>query len=149
MILSLVEYSKLRLIIAIVETQSIFYFQIDFLYLQNVLNIANDFLKLEKLESCGTTGRVLSSQIEDVYEDFKEAFKMFSENSAYDPLDPDSDQFEKDLLVFDEFMDDLDNRLASIACSTFENCTSVDACFKVSDERAKQKKTQLFNLVCF
>ena len=34
-------------------------------------------------------------------------------------------------MQFDEHMEDLDNRLAAIACNAFEVCSSVDARFKV------------------
>ena len=60
-------------------------------WFQHLFEIACDFHKLEKLEACGTNGRVLSAQIESVFEDFVEAFKIFAENGTYDPLEPDSE----------------------------------------------------------
>ena len=41
-------------------------------------------------------------------------------------------EFDKDMDKFDAVMEDLDSRLASIACGAFENCSSVEARFKVS-----------------
>ncbi|XP_075250106.1 dynein beta chain, ciliary-like isoform X2 [Convolutriloba macropyga] len=100
---------------------------------KHLFEIACDFHKLEKLEACGTNGRVLSAQIESVFEDFVEAFKIFAENGTYDPLEPDSEEFDKDMDKFDAVMEDLDSRLASIACGAFENCSSVEARFKMID----------------
>ena len=46
-----------------------------------------EFMKLEKIEFGGIRGRVLSSQTVDIFNEFNEEYKVFTE-VTYDPLDP-------------------------------------------------------------
>nr|XP_036859332.1 dynein heavy chain 9, axonemal-like isoform X2 [Manis javanica] len=59
------------------------------LMVQDLLNTTLDFHKLGKLEFSGIRGKALSQQIQQMYEEFQEMYRVFSE-SSYDCLDPQS-----------------------------------------------------------
>lgn len=46
-----------------------------------------EFMKLEKIEFGGIKGKMLSSQVVQIFEEFNELYKVFTERS-YDSLDP-------------------------------------------------------------
>ena len=46
-----------------------------------------EFMKLEKIEFGGIKGKMLSSQVVQIFEEFNELYKLFTERS-YDSLDP-------------------------------------------------------------
>ena len=51
------------------------------------METAMEFMKLEKVELGGVKGKMLSQQVVQVFEEFNEQFKVFTERS-YDALDP-------------------------------------------------------------
>lgn len=55
---------------------------------QAVIDTFLEFSKLEKIELGGIKGRILSDLVMDIYKEFNEDYKVFSE-STFDPLDPD------------------------------------------------------------
>ena len=59
------------------------------LLLQELMNTALEFMKLEKIEFGGIKGKMLSAQVIHIFERFNETYKVFSEKS-YDSLDPNS-----------------------------------------------------------
>ncbi|XP_034234645.1 dynein beta chain, ciliary [Thrips palmi] len=89
-----------------------------------------EFLKLEKLELGGLKGRVLSTKITAVSQEFNEHFTMFASKS-YDVLDPEDSAFLQDYNVFQGRIWDLDRRLAAILCQAFDECYNLEAVFKL------------------
>ena len=53
------------------------------------METAQEFIKLEKIELGGIQGKQLSSQVFDIFNEFNEQYKVFSERS-YDCLDTSS-----------------------------------------------------------
>ncbi len=51
------------------------------------METALEFMKLEKIEFGGIKGKMLSSQVLQIFEEFNELYKVFTEKS-YDCLDP-------------------------------------------------------------
>ena len=58
--------------------------------MQELFDIAADFLKLEKVEYGGVKGKSFSTQTEEMFAEFNELYKIFSD-STYDPLDLEDD----------------------------------------------------------
>lgn len=54
--------------------------------LKDLLATALDLMKLEKIEFSGIRGKTLGQHVLDMYEEFQEAYKVFSERT-YDCLD--------------------------------------------------------------
>ena len=122
------------------------------------------------MEFGGIKGKVLSAQTVQIFEEFNELYKVFTEVS-YDCLDPQDDvsfirskchisrhlylcylcrsfvltfydvyginfslqQFPQDYDKFKESIADLDRRLASIVCQGFDDCSGLEAVFKLLD----------------
>lgn len=55
--------------------------------LQELFEVVIEFLKLEKIEFGGMKGKMLSAQTVQIFEEFNELYKVFTERS-YDALDP-------------------------------------------------------------
>lgn len=91
-----------------------------------------EFLKLEKIEFGGIKGKVLSAQTVQIFEEFNELYKVFSEFSG-DPLDPLETDFLPEYEKFKASIADLDRRLASIVCQGFDDCSGLEAGFKLID----------------
>lgn len=53
------------------------------------MDTALEFMKLEKVEFGGIKGKMLSAQVTQIFEQFQETYKVFSERN-YDSLDPNS-----------------------------------------------------------
>ena len=58
-----------------------------FVYFQELMETAMEFMKLEKIEFGGIKGKMLSAQVVQIFEEFNEVYKVFTERS-YDSLDP-------------------------------------------------------------
>ena len=54
--------------------------------MQELFDIAADFLKLEKVEYGGVKGTMLSEVTEGMFAEFNDLYKTFTD-SSYDPLD--------------------------------------------------------------
>ena len=54
---------------------------------QSLMDTATEFSKLEKIELGGVQGKSLSAQVEAIFADFQEQFKVFSEGT-FDCLNP-------------------------------------------------------------
>ncbi|KAF4519850.1 hypothetical protein B566_EDAN005192, partial [Ephemera danica] len=89
-----------------------------------------EFLKLEKVEIGGLKGRVLSAKITHVFRDFNEHFAVFA-CKTYDALDPEDEAFIEDYSAFQLKVTDLDRRLASILCQSFDDCHELEGIFKL------------------
>ena len=94
------------------------------------MEIALEFMKLEKIEFGGIKGKMLSSQVVQVFEEFQELYKLFTERT-YDSLDPQDPLFMEDYENFNAAIADLDRRLATIVCQGFDDCSGPEAVFKV------------------
>ncbi|XP_023561192.1 dynein heavy chain 9, axonemal [Octodon degus] len=99
---------------------------------EDLLKTALDFHKLEKLEFSGIRGNALTQQVHQMYEEFQEMYKVFSEYS-YDCLDPHSREFENDISRFNQKVEDLDRRLATIFIQAFDDTPDLEHAFKLLD----------------
>ncbi|KAM5274465.1 dynein axonemal heavy chain 9 isoform 2-T2 [Ctenodactylus gundi] len=97
-----------------------------------LLKTALDFNKLGKLEFSGIRGNALSQQVQRMYEEFQEMYRVFSEYS-YDYLDPHSMEFENDISDFNQKVEDLDQRLGTIFIQAFDDTPDLEHAFKLLD----------------
>nr|XP_058139450.1 dynein axonemal heavy chain 9 isoform X3 [Dasypus novemcinctus] len=97
---------------------------------EDLLKTTLDFHKLAKLEFSGIRGNALSQEVQQMYEEFQDMYKVFSE-SSYDCLDPQSMEFENDVSEFNQRIEDLDRRLGSIFIQAFDNTSSLEHAFKL------------------
>ncbi|XP_077869744.1 dynein beta chain, ciliary-like [Saccoglossus kowalevskii] len=100
--------------------------------LKELFETTMEFLKLEKTEMGGMKGRMLSAQVVQIFEEFQEYVKVFSERT-YDALDPNTKEFLDDYEIFQKQVYDLDRRLGAILCQGFDDCSAVEAVFKMLD----------------
>ncbi|XP_045488493.1 dynein beta chain, ciliary [Pieris rapae] len=91
-----------------------------------------EFQKLEKIEIGGMKGRVLGGQIRDISGEFESYFHSFASKS-YDVLDPDDERFNEDFKEFQDNIVDLDLKLSTVLVESFDNCTTLEAIFKLID----------------
>ncbi|XP_028172090.1 dynein beta chain, ciliary-like [Ostrinia furnacalis] len=91
-----------------------------------------EFQKLEKIEIGGMKGRVLSGQIREISAEFESYFHSFASKS-YDVLDPDDETFNEDFKEFQENIIDLDLKLSTVLVESFDNCSTLEAIFKLID----------------
>jgi dynein heavy chain len=90
-----------------------------------------EFLKLEKVEVGGLKGRLLSTKVAGVLNQFHEAFMVFG-CITYDPLDPEDQSFVNDYTLFMGKIADMDRKLAAIFCQAFDDCFNLETVYKVS-----------------
>ncbi len=98
--------------------------------IQWFFDTVKEFTKLERIEIGGLKGRPLSNRIVGIYREFTENFTLFATRS-YDVLDPEDHNFMIDYKIFQMKIDNLDRQLASILCQAFDECSDLDAVFKV------------------
>lgn len=98
---------------------------------QNFFATSLEFFKLEKVEIGGLKGRLLSTKIAGVFNEFHEAFTVFG-SITYDPLDLEDESFVRDYAVFMEKIGDMDHKLAAIFCQAIDDCFSLESIYKVS-----------------
>ncbi|XP_033732158.1 dynein beta chain, ciliary-like [Pecten maximus] len=99
---------------------------------KELMETALEFMKLEKIELGGIKGKMLSQQVVQLFEEFNAQYKVFTEKS-YDCLDPASNEFQDDYNTFLEKVFDFDRRLATIICQGFDDCSGLEAQFKLLD----------------
>ncbi|XP_064351341.1 dynein axonemal heavy chain 9 [Camelus dromedarius] len=99
---------------------------------QGLLKTTLDFHKLVKLEFSGIRGNALSQQAQQMYSEFEEIYRVFSE-SSYDYLDPQSMKFENDVSEFNKRVEDLDRRLGTIFIQAFAEAPGLEHAFKLLD----------------
>ncbi|XP_064397591.1 dynein beta chain, ciliary-like isoform X3 [Halichondria panicea] len=97
-------------------------------YFQTVV----EFLKLEKIVFGGKQGGSLSVMVVQIFTEFVDLQNKFN-NTTYDPLNIDKEEFSQDMLLFDESVAVFDQRLGSILCRAFEDCSGCEAAFKLLD----------------
>ena len=94
------------------------------------METALEFMKLEKIEFGGIKGKVLSSEVMHIFEEFNEVYKVFSERT-YDCLDTTSQEFLNDYKNFFDQISDFDRRLATCICQGFDDASGLESAFKV------------------
>ncbi|XP_005399408.1 PREDICTED: dynein heavy chain 9, axonemal isoform X2 [Chinchilla lanigera] len=99
---------------------------------EDLLKTALDFHKLGKLEFSGLRGNALSQQVHQMYKEFQEMYRVFSECS-YDCLDPHSREFENDIFTFNQKVEDLDQRLGTIFIQALDDTPDLEHAFKLLD----------------
>ncbi|XP_004857611.1 dynein heavy chain 9, axonemal isoform X1 [Heterocephalus glaber] len=99
---------------------------------EDLLKTALDFHKLGKLEFSGIRGNTLSQLVHQMYEEFQEMYKVFSECS-YDFLDSHSREFVNDFSGFNQKVEDLDRRLGTIFIQAFDDTPDLEHAFKLLD----------------
>lgn len=77
-------------------------------------------------------GRILSHDVVQIFTEFQQYFAIFA-NSTYDGLDPKIKDFINDYVTFRQQIADLDSRLAAVINQAFEDCSGVEAVFKLID----------------
>ncbi|KAJ3096963.1 hypothetical protein HDU97_005410 [Phlyctochytrium planicorne] len=89
-----------------------------------------EFNRLEKIEIGGTKGKILSSQVAQIFTEFTAALSGFSK-LKYDVLNINQIDFEVDLGKFHTIITDLDRRIGTILCQAFDDCSGLHACFRL------------------
>ncbi|NXJ94967.1 DYH17 protein, partial [Corythaixoides concolor] len=97
---------------------------------QELYQTAVEFQKLEKAELGGVRGNLLRSQVLQIYEEVSELIKGFAD-CKYDPLDPAEEQLNKDFAAFQEQIQDVDRRLATVICQGFDDCNCLASAVKL------------------
>lgn len=105
--------------------------------IQWFFNTVLEFSKLEKVEIGGIKGRILSTRIADVYNEFQQCFSVFS-GKSYDVLDPSDPSFFVDFENFKKKISEMDMKLSAILCQAFEDCSNLESIFKVYILRYKK-----------
>ncbi|XP_062965627.1 dynein axonemal heavy chain 9 [Cynocephalus volans] len=98
----------------------------------DLLKTALDFHKLGKLEFSGIRGNALSQQVQQMFEEFQEMYRVFSE-ASYDCMDLQSMEFETDVSEFNQRAEDLDRRLGTIFIQAFDDTPDLEHAFKLLD----------------
>ncbi|XP_054702261.1 dynein axonemal heavy chain 17 [Grus americana] len=98
--------------------------------IEELYQTAIEFLKLEKAELGGMRGNILGSQVFQIYEEVSELIEGFAD-CKYDPLDPAEEQLNKDFAAFQEKIQDVDRRLATIFCQGFNDCNCLASAVKL------------------
>lgn len=94
-----------------------------------------EFNRLEKVEMGGTKGKILGSQIIQIFNEFITAFQGFKQ-IKYDILDLSLPNFDTDMSAFRIKIDDLDRRISTILCQAFDDCSGLQTCFRLVDSFA-------------
>ncbi|KAI8587105.1 dynein heavy chain and region D6 of dynein motor-domain-containing protein [Geranomyces variabilis] len=94
-----------------------------------------EFNRLEKIEIGGTKGKILSSQVAQIFTEFTAALGTFSK-LKYDLLDLNLNEFDGDLAAFHDKIADLDRRIGTILSQSFDDCSGLNSCFRLLESFA-------------
>jgi dynein heavy chain len=107
---------------------------------QEILNLFDtimEFLRLEKIEIGSSKvcdnlikGKMLSSQIIQIFNEFNTAMKVFA-SIKYNILDLKSNEFPLDLKNFHALIADLERRMSTILNQAFDDCSGLHSCFRL------------------
>ncbi|XP_018428848.1 PREDICTED: dynein beta chain, ciliary-like [Nanorana parkeri] len=100
--------------------------------IEGLLLAALDMIKLEKIEFGGVKGKVLSQTVADMYQEFQEMYKVFSDKT-YDCLDNENKEFEEDVADFQMSVQDMDRRLGTLFCLAFDDTSGLEHSFRLVD----------------
>eukprot|EP00842_Homolaphlyctis_polyrhiza_P004027 jgi/Hompol1/4625/HPOL_003762-RA len=95
-----------------------------------LFEIIIEFNRLEKIEIGGTKGKILSSQVAQIFTEFVAALSGFAK-LKYDVLDITLPNFDVDRGNFHEKISDLDRRIGTILCQAFDDCSGLYSCFRL------------------
>nr|KAJ3421855.1 hypothetical protein HK105_002054 [Polyrhizophydium stewartii] len=95
-----------------------------------LFEIIIEFNRLEKIEIGGTKGKILSSQVAQIFTEFVAALSVFGK-LKYDVLDIALPDFNVDRGKFHEKITDLDRRIGTILCQAFDDCSGLYSCFRL------------------
>jgi dynein heavy chain len=99
---------------------------------EEFFNTVLELLKLEKIELSGIKGSGLSERVEGMFTEFSDLMTEMV-GKPYDCLDPDSQEFPTDYKSFSDSVANIDQRLATVVCIAFDDCSCCDSCFKLID----------------
>ncbi|KAF0872636.1 DYH9 protein, partial [Crocuta crocuta] len=102
----------------------------------DLLKTSLDFHKLGKLEFSGIRGGALSQQVQQMYDEFQEMYRVFTE-ASYDCLDPQNREFENDVSEFHQRVEDLDRVLGTVFIQAFSDAPGLEHAFKLLDIAGK------------
>ncbi|XP_044152524.1 dynein axonemal heavy chain 9 [Bufo gargarizans] len=100
--------------------------------IEDLLLTALDMMKLEKIEFGGIKGKVLSRTVADLYQEFQDTYKVFSERT-YDCLDMENKEFEDDVSDFKLNVEDMDRKLGTVFCLGFDDTSGLEHAFRLLD----------------
>lgn len=89
-----------------------------------------EFYKLERCDIGGSKGRVLSTNIAEMYEDYMNFYQKFA-GIPYDCTDPEDDSYDQDKEKMVEKVGDMDQRLATMLCEAVDDCHTPESCYKL------------------
>lgn len=101
--------------------------------IRDVLERANEFQKLEKVEIGGLLGRNISRNIQNIYEEFMQLYGKWS-TIQFDLLDPNPKlkDFKYELKSFNEAADDLERKLAFQFNLAYDECFNLEQRIKLT-----------------
>ncbi|KAH7825191.1 dynein haevy chain 4, outer dynein arm beta [Monocercomonoides exilis] len=99
---------------------------------KEILNSFICYFRLEKIEIGGPKGEELSNRLIAIYNEFMTQFDKFQQ-SNYDCLDPEDNEFHGDALIYKEKSKGWERRLSAIVAESLETETSVVSAFKTID----------------
>jgi len=88
------------------------------------------FYKLEQVEIGGTKGKTLSTSVHQISSDFQVAIQSIKDVS-YDVMSVDCKTFDDDFYSFRVKAKELERRMASVLTQGFDDCATVNGCFKL------------------
>ena len=90
------------------------------------------FLRLERVEIGGTSGRGQTATVKQIYAEFLKSREELQQ-VEYDLMDVDEVAFEADFLSFKATIRELERQLGSVITKAFDDCNTVDYTFKLLD----------------
>ncbi|XP_056142990.1 dynein axonemal heavy chain 11 [Lampris incognitus] len=98
--------------------------------IEDLFQIMLDFQRLQKLEFGGFRGKIYSEQAAQMCREFHDLCRVIK-HSQYNPLDDNSQDFEKDYKDFKMKIFDFECHLATILCLAFKDCSGLESAFKL------------------
>ncbi|NXH56730.1 DYH9 protein, partial [Rhabdornis inornatus] len=96
---------------------------------KGLLTTALDLTELEKIEFGGMKGKALGQKVLDMYEEFQEGYQCLLTAQAL--LLPFPQEFEQDALAFQQKVQDIDRRLATVFSQAFGDAPDLEHIFKL------------------
>ncbi|XP_008208864.1 dynein beta chain, ciliary-like [Nasonia vitripennis] len=97
--------------------------------LKVVLELGQEFFKLEKVEIAGLRGKKLGPMVFDIYEDFVKRYNEFG-SVSYEMLLPEDPGFDEDIQKFMKKVEEYDRRLGTIFDQAFSECHTIESMYK-------------------
>lgn len=95
-----------------------------------IIDSANSFMKLGKIEIGGIKGRYLGERIDSILNEFHTLYTVFITNHS-NLLEPSNKQFKLLKREFQEKITILEQKLSQILMDTFINCNSIESSIKI------------------